>query len=166
MLRTIKFYLPIVIIVVLLSVVCLYFQTLSDFNCTIIMGYSSSLWGLMVFCFGLPGLIATSSGYLAFAGYHSLKEGVYPPSNIPPLGMKVRSGKVAKAQALLAVSFPLWALAIVALGFYAFSQVVGEGGIRKAQEKLSSGCVQHVTITSRPTAGTTRFLRYSLSLKQ
>ena len=139
MYRAVKFYWPIIIYSAVLAGLIAYLQSLNEPECVVIMGYSASLWGMILFCFAMPLLVLMASVYLSYAGYHSLKQGVYPPDNVP-MAMKVRSGRIAKAQGFFALIFPLFALGIVWLGYYAFDQLVGDGGMAALQQELVSGC--------------------------
>lgn len=141
MLKSLKFYWPFVSCAVLLAATSLYFGRFDEPDCTVILGYSATLWSLIVFCFGFPFLVVVASIYLLYAGWHAIKQGVYPPTNFPSMGMKTRTGWVARAQALVALLFPLLAIGIVVLGTHTFNEILGGDTAQAFQLKLIGECI-------------------------
>ena len=124
---------------------CTYLQTVTNYNCTLLFGYSASLWGLFAFCLGAPALVCVGSIYAAYIGILSLKEGVYPPSNVPLPSMKPKRGIKAKTLAYFALIVPVVAVGTMGLGVYSFNEVIGPGSVAEAQQEIYSQCKQHVT---------------------
>lgn len=151
MLTSLKYYWPFLFFAAFLAVMSSYLGSVDDPNCMVIFGYSASIWSLIVFCFGFPLLVVIASIYLFYAGWHSIKQGVYPPSNFPAMGVKARTGLVAKVQALIALSFPVLAIGTMVFGTHAFSETLGGNDIQMLQMKLVGGCDEHVTSQSTRT---------------
>ncbi len=116
--------------------------SVSDPLCSVYFGYSASTWSLMLFCFGMPYLLLIASFYLFYAGFHSLQQGVYPPSNLPIPGLKPRTGKVAKLQAAVAMGFPFLAIVMMVVGAQAFSQALDGKDVQTLQDALNIECAQ------------------------
>jgi len=143
-LRALKYYWPFLSYAVFLAAISSYFGSLDEPNCKVLLGYSASLWALILFCFGLPLFVVVGSIYSFHLGWHSIKQGVYPPSNIPFFGLKTRTGWVAKVLALSAISCPVLALGTVVLGTSAFNEILGDNDMQASQTILIKGCDEHV----------------------
>ncbi|UPW17020.1 hypothetical protein M0C34_12260 [Agarivorans sp. TSD2052] len=140
MLRSLTFYWPLLSFAIILAALSSYLGSIDKPNCNVFFGYSASIWSLIMFCFGFPLLLAVGSAYSFYAGCYSLKQGIYPPTNVPSLGIKVQTGWTAKLRALVALLFPILAVAIIVLGIHTFDDVLGSQSLPTLQMKLAGKC--------------------------
>ncbi len=83
MIRTIKFYFPLLILLLILVVGSVFLKFLENPGCTYFFGINASLGALLLACFLAPATFTTASLYLFYFSLKSRGQNFYPPENIP-----------------------------------------------------------------------------------
>ena len=138
-----KFYWPLLALMIPQVLFAAYLMVLDQPQCTHLFGWSVSLLALGLFCFIMPFTVAVGSGYLAYISYLALRSGRFPPEGVP--GFKARKvvyGVKAKVLSGLGLALPVLAVVIIWLGFAAYLAITQGQGFEHLQDVLAQECGQ------------------------
>lgn len=141
MIQGIKFYLPLLALMLIAVFFSEYVAFLDNPECTFLFGVNVSVLGLLVFCFLLPGTFAVGSLYLLSFSLKTRGRDHYPPSNIPWIGaFKKRSGVQAKIPKALGYVFPVVSVWMVWLGVSAYIEIADGRTLSEIGAAVASTC--------------------------
>lgn len=130
MLRIIKFYWPVFIVLFLNLGLTAYLETIPNTECHFIFGQSTALLALYQFSYALPGLIFICSIYAFIFGIYGLKQSKYPPDGFPIFARKKSYGLSAKLINVTGLLLPFFAVFLIYLGIQSIDSIA-EGKTHK-----------------------------------
>ena len=123
MLRVIKFYWPVLVVLILITGFTVYLKIISNIDCHFIFGQSVELLALYQISYALPGLIFIFSVYTFVFGIYGLKQGKYPPDGFPIYARKTSYGLSAKLINLTGLLLPIFAIFLIYLGIQSVNSI-------------------------------------------
>ena len=126
---------------VLLVAVTLYIDHAGGIQCSDLFGVSTSLWALLVFCYGMPvGLVLVSLAHVR-TGVRSIVSGYFPPLDSVHFSDTIaKKGTLSLIRGWLLVLLPLVAFYLVYYGHHAFTVLTKGIPVYVINEKLRATC--------------------------
>lgn len=141
MIRGIKFYFPFFAPVLVAMAFAAYMSLLDNAECAFLLGFNTSLLGLLIFCFLLPGTFSIGSLYLLYFSIKSRGHDSYPPSGIPWSGIFRRfSGRRAKIPKLMGYLLPVASAWMIWLGISSFVEIADGRTLSEMSAAIGSTC--------------------------
>ena len=133
--------LPYVWYFVLLVAITFYIDHAGENQCVNLFGMNTSLWALLVFCYGMPvGLVLVSLVHVR-TGVRSIVSGYFPPLDSVHFSDTIaKKGTLSLIRGWLLVLLPLGAFYTVYYGNHAFTVFTNGQSIQVINEKIKATC--------------------------
>lgn len=140
MLRVLKFYWPVLIVLILITGFTAYLEITPDPECHFILGQSAELFALYQISYVLPGLVFIISIYTFIFGIYGLKQGKYPPEGFPVFFRKTRYGLSAKLISITGLLLPIFALLLIYIGVQSVNSITKGRSHSEINQAIDQEC--------------------------
>jgi hypothetical protein len=123
MLRVIKFYWPVLLLLILITGFTACLEIIPASECHSVFGLSTELLALYQITYALPGLGFIFSIYTFIFGIYGLKQGKYPPEGFPIYARKTTYGLPAKIISISGILLPVFAVFLIYLGVQSVNSI-------------------------------------------
>lgn len=141
MTRGLKFYLPLLVPLLIALIFSGYVAFLDSPECAFLFGLNVSFLGLLVFCFVLPVTFAIASMYFLYFSIKSWGQDFYPPPDIPWIRIfKRRNGKQAQIAKAVGYLLPIFSVWLVWLGISSFIEIADDRTLSEISATIGTMC--------------------------
>lgn len=120
-----RYYFPIIAVLILFVIFAAVFKTIDSQTCTRIAGINSAFIFLIFFVYVIPLTILIGSLWLSFYGFKILKYKYYPPISIPVFkDTEATVSKRSKIKGIFYLLSPFYCVWIVYLGYTSYTDLM------------------------------------------
>jgi len=138
--RVIRFYWPILVLLIVITGFSIYLKTVPDTHCHFLFGQSVELLGLYQISYALPGLFLVFSFYTFVFGWYGLKQGRFPPEGFPVFARKTSYGLSAKVTSIAGLLFPVFAAYLLYLGIESMHSITKDRSHTEMNQVVVQQC--------------------------